>query len=154
HILFPRERPMTIRRELRTCLLTVFAFCIAASAARAEVTQLEVKSRTDVPGYNYERVIGRIHFSVDPRNPHNAVIADLDKAQRDAGGKVSFSADFYMLRPKSGGSGTALIDIVNRGRLTFQGFSAVPAAQDPVGDGFLLKRGLTVVAVGWEFDVA
>ena len=58
-----------------------------------------------------------------------------------------------MLRPKSGSSDTALIDIVNRGRLTFQGFSAVPG-QDPVGDGFLLKRGLAVVAVGWEFDVA
>jgi hypothetical protein len=54
---------MTIRRQLRTCLLTVFALCIAASAARAEVTQLEVKSRTDVPGYNYEKVIGRIHFA-------------------------------------------------------------------------------------------
>jgi hypothetical protein len=144
---------MTIQRKLRTCLLSIFTFCIAVSAARAKVTQFEVKSRTDVPGYNYEKVIGRIHFAVDPSNPHNAVIVDLDKAQRNAGGQVSFSADLYMLRPKSGGSDTALIDIVNRGRLTFQCFSAVPG-QDPVGDGFLLKRGLTVVAVGWEFDVA
>jgi hypothetical protein len=100
---------MTIQRKLRTCLLSIFTFCIAVSAARAEVTQFEVKSRTDVPGYNYEIVIGRIHFAVDPRNPHNAVIVDLDKAQRDAGGKVSFSADLYMLRPKSGSSDTALI---------------------------------------------
>jgi hypothetical protein len=138
---------MTIQRKLRTCLLSIFTFCIAVSAARAEVTKFELKSRTDVPGYNYEKIIGRIHFAVDPSNPHNAVIVDLDKAQRDAGGKVSFSADLYMLRPQSGSSDTALIDIVNRGRLTFQGFSAVPG-QDPVGDGFLLKRGLTVVAVG------
>src|SRR5262249_13281376 len=144
---------MTIQRKPRTCLLTIFLFCIAASAARAEVTRFEVKSRTDVPGYNYEKVVGRIHFAVDPRNPHNAVIVDLDKAQQDAGGKVTFSADLYMLRPKSGSSEVALIDIVNRGRLTFQGFSAV-TGQDPIGDGFLLKRGLTVVAVGWEFDVA
>src|SRR5215831_2788134 len=144
---------MTIQRKLQTCLLSIFTFCIAVSAARAEVTKFELKSRTDVPAYNYEKVIGRIHFAVDPSNPHNAVIVDLDKAQRDAGGKVSFSADLYMLRPKSGSSDTALIDIVNRGRLTFQGFSAVPG-QDPVGDGFLLKRGLTVVAIGWEFDVA
>ncbi len=142
-----------IQRKLQTCLLTVFIFCMATSAARAEVTGFEVKSRTDVAGYNYEKVVGRIHFAVDPRNPHNAVIADLDKAQQDAAGKVVFSADLYVWKPKSGGSEVALVDIVNRGRLTFQGFSAV-SGQDPVGDGFLVKRGLTVVAVGWEFDVA
>lgn len=142
-----------IQRKLQTCLLTVFIFCMATSAARAEVTGFEVKSRTDVAGYNYEKVVGRIHFAVDPRNPHNAVIADLDKAQQDAAGKVVFSADLYIWKPKSGGSEVALVDIVNRGRLTFQGFSAV-SGQDPVGDGFLVRRGLTVVAVGWEFDIA
>jgi hypothetical protein len=144
---------MTIQRKTRACLLTVFMFCIGALSARAEVTRFEVKSRTDVPGYNYEKVVGRVYFAVDPRNAHNAVIVDVNKAQQDAAGKVMFSADLYMWRPKSGGSEVAVIDIVNRGRLTFQGFSAAPG-QDPVGDGFLLKRGLTVVAVGWEFDVA
>ena len=30
----------------------------------------------------------------------------------------------------------------------------VPTDDPPIGDGFLLKRGLTVAAIVWEFDVA
>ena len=143
---------MNVTRIARASRFTLALICLAVAPTSAEVTRLDVKSRTDIPGYNYERIVGRLHFAVDPANPRNAVVVDLDKAPRNAEGRVEFSADFLMLRPKSGGSSTALVDIVNRGRLTFGRFSASGGA-DPIGDGFLLKRGMTVVAVGWESDV-
>jgi hypothetical protein len=144
---------MTTVRTTRLGWLLILA-CLGAASARAEVTRLELKTRTDVPGFNYEKIVGRLHFAVDPANPRNRIVVDLDKAQQVADGRVEFSADFYMLRPKSGGAGTALVDIVNRGRLTFGRFAAGAGSSDPdIGDGFLMTHGFTIVAVGWEFDV-
>jgi hypothetical protein len=144
---------MSVTQRMHAGWLVPTLIVLAVATSSAEVTRLEVKSRTDLPGFNYEKVVGRIHFAVDPTNAHNAVIVDLDKAKKNTAGRVEFSADFYMLKPKPGGTSGVLVDIVNRGRLTFGRFSSTGGA-DPVGDGFLLKRGFTVVAVGWEFDVA
>ncbi len=126
-----------------------------APLVRADVTRVEVTSRSDV-AYGYERIVGRVHFAVDPTNPRNAVVADLDKAPRNAQGRVEFSADLYILKPKAASaSGAALVDIVNRGRRTvLSGFNRArgTSAESELGDGFLMLRGVTVVAVGWEFD--
>ena len=144
-------RPARLARCLIPALVCLVS--LAAGPAHAEVTRVQVTTRADVAGYDYERITGRVYFSVDPGNPRNAVIADLDKAPRTPAGRVEFSADFSMLKPKSGGTGVALLDVVNRGRRT-GGFSRSGGDPDPyVGDGFLLRRGLTIVGVGWEFDV-
>jgi hypothetical protein len=135
-----------------TWLLLALVFLLSRSA-NAEVVRLEVISRTPVTGFNYEKVVGRLHMAVDPKDARNRLIVDLDRAQPSSEGKVEFSADFYMLKPTSGGNGTVLLDIVKRGRLTFGIFNAPIPTDNPIGDGFLLKRGFTIVAVGWEFDV-
>ena len=119
----------------------------------AEVTRVEIVSRADLPYAGYEKIVGRVFFAVDPANPRNRVIVDIDKAPRNANGRVEFSADFYAIRPKTGGNGVA-IDVVNRGNRVTRMFNRVTAGSDPdVGDGFLLRRGFTVIAVGWEFDL-
>lgn len=136
-------------------LLHVACVLLFAVPAFAEVTRVEITSRADIAFAGYERITGRVFFAVDPQNPRNAVIVDLDKAPRSAAGKVEFSADFYILRPKSGGNGVAIVDIVNRGgRTVINNFNRARGAADPeVGDGFLMKQGFTVVAVAWEFDL-
>ena len=128
-------------------LLTVLAV-----PASAEVTRVEVASRTDA-GSGYEQVMGRLHFAVDPKNPRNAVIADIDKAPRNAKGLVEFVADFALQRPVSGGNGAALIDVVNRGGTTALRLNRSARPGDTADDGLLRKMGITVMAVGWEFDV-
>ncbi len=135
------------------CLAFALLFAVPAFA---EVTRVEILSRADLTFAGYEKIVGRVFFTVDPKDPHNAVVVDLDKAPKNAAGKVEFSSDFYIVRPKSGGNGVAIVDIVNRGRKTvIPSFNRVGAMRDPdIGDGFLLRRGFTVVAVGWEFDVA
>ena len=140
---------------MRTLLRVLTILLSVTTVASAEVTRLDITSRAEVTGFpSYERIAGRISFSVDPANPRNAVIVDLDKAPRSARGRVEFTADFAMLRPKDGGNGTAIVDIVNRGRFTVFSLNRGTAALDrQVGDGFLLKRGFTIVGVGWEFDI-
>ena len=96
----------------------------AASSAFAEVTRVDIERREDVLNGKtfgsagpYEKLIGRVHFAVDPKNPHNQIIADIDKAPRNAEGKVEFSSDLYIIKPKdpSKGNGVVFFDIVNRG---------------------------------------
>ncbi len=125
-----------------------------ATLARAEVTRVEITNRADLSYAGYEKIVGRVFFAVDPANLRNAVIADIDKAPRNGNGRVEFSADFYAVRPKTGGNGVAIVDVVNRGNRVTRMFNRVAAGSDPdVGDGFLLRRGFTVIAVGWEFDL-
>lgn len=150
-------------------LLVALGFVLAAVPAFAEVTRVEVQRREDVLGGKsfgsvgpYEKIIGRVFFAVDPDNPHNKIIADLDKAPRNAQGKVEFSSDLYIIKPKdpARGNGVVFFDIVNRGNKqllrTFSrgGGSADPATEADFGDAYLLQQGYTLVAVGWQFDVA
>ena len=135
-------------------LCVAFALLFAVPAF-AEVTRVEILSRADLTFAGYEKIVGRVFFTVDPKDPHNAVVVDLDKAPKNAAGRVEFSSDFYIVRPKTGGNGVAIVDIVNRGGKTvIRNFNRVGPTLDPdVGDGFLLTRGFTVVGVGWEFDL-
>ena len=66
----------------------------------------------------YERLAGKIRLAVDPKAPHNRVIVDLDKAERDTDGRVRFSADFCLLQPVDAAksAGRLLMDVANRGR--------------------------------------
>ncbi|MGH9255264.1 MAG: alpha/beta hydrolase domain-containing protein [Vicinamibacterales bacterium] len=144
----------SVRVQVRFRFMFIFMFLCAATAARAEVTRVEVTSRADLSYAGYEKIVGRVFFAVDPAHPRNAVVADLDKAPRNANGRVEFSADFCAVRPKTGGNGVAIVDVVNRGNRVTRMFNRVAAGSDPdVGDGFLLRRGFTVIAVGWEFDL-
>ena len=108
----------------------------------------------------YELLEGTAHFAVDPRNARNQGITDLDLAPRNGQGNVEFSADFAMLQPviTDRGNRRILFDVVNRGRKTALSMNSVGAATDPTaplesGNGYLMRRGYTVVWGGWQADV-
>lgn len=144
---------------MKWTLAIAMVLSVSAGRARAEVTRVEVATRTDLGASGYEKIVGTIHFAVDPKDPRNAAVADLDKAPVNAGGRVEFSSDLYILRPKAPrGNGAALVDILNRGnKVVLNGFnrggSPDPATENDLGDRFLMRFGFTVVWVGWEFDV-
>ena len=144
------------------------AALLAPGVARAEVTRVEITSKQDVLNGKsfgstgaYEKLVGKVYFAVDPNNPHNKIITDVDKAPKNAQGKVEFSADLLILRPKDAtkGNGVAFFDVVNRGRpgvlATFnRGKGSIdPSTDADYGDGLLMREGYTIVAVGWEFEV-
>lgn len=148
-------------------LRTTIALMLLAGTVHAEVVRIEVKSRADIlAGQSfgtagpYEKLSGRIYFAVDPRNPANQIITDIDKAPRNAAGKVEFSSDFYLIKPKdlARGNGTVLYEVSNRGGKGMIGFfnyasgSLDPDTAAHFGDGFLLEHGFTLLWVGWQFD--
>jgi hypothetical protein len=148
--------------RIRTTALVLVALGVLSPRAGAEVVKVDVATRADVGGSGYEKIVGTIHFAVDPRNPRNTVIVDLDKAPTNAQGRVVFSADLFILRPRDAArsNGVALIEVSNRGRKgLLSGFNRAtgggldPSVDADLGDGFLTKAGYTLVWVGWQFDV-
>jgi hypothetical protein len=116
-------------------------------------------TRSQPFAHEYERLDGRIHFAVDPGHAANRSIVDLDRAARDAEGRVRFWADLVLLRPRDAAKANRrlLYYVVNRGRLQLP-FSRAAAKEDPSdeidpGDGFLLRRGWTIAMCGWQWDV-
>lgn len=146
----------------------MFVVMLLPAMIRAEVTRVEISSRQDVLGGKafsevgaYEKLVGKVYFAVSPENPHNRGIADIDKAPRNSQGKVEFSADLFILRPKdpARANGVLFFDVVNRGnKALLNSFNHAMDSNDPAteaefGDGFLMRQGFTLVAVGWQFDV-
>jgi hypothetical protein len=60
---------------------------------------------------------GTFTGKLDPTDPHNAVIVDIDKAPRDSHGLVTYTADFQILKPTNlaQGSHRILLELPNRG---------------------------------------
>ena len=89
-------------------LPAIFAliFC-GGSLTEARVDRLEILERMPfAKGHRfgaagaYERIIGRLHYAVDPENSRaNDLIVDLGLAPTDSSGLVRFSGDFMVLRP-------------------------------------------------------
>ena len=79
----------------------------------------------------YERLVGRVHFAVDPRAPAQSGIVDIDKAPLNAAGLVEFAADFCILKPldMAKGNRRLLFGYGNRGnKRELQFFNDAPAS--------------------------
>ncbi len=155
-------------RAILTKLSSVIALVgLAAVPLSAEVVRIEVRSRSDLAAGQafgkagpFEKIAGTIFFAVDPAVPANRIVTDLDKAPRNAAGKVEFSADFFLIKPKQieRGNGAVLYEVSNRGGKGMLGFfnhatgSVDPGSPAEMGDGFLMRQGFTLLWVGWQFD--
>ncbi len=98
----------------------------------------------------YEKITGIMRGEVDPRDPRNAVIQDLELAPVNAKGMIEYSADFVMLKPKdmSKAGGVLRYDAPNRGNiLTMPNLSASPS------DAVYFERGYVMLYSAWQGDV-
>ena len=122
------------------------AILLIVPACSAAVTGIDVTERSDDGGY--ERIVAKVHYAVAPQLAPNRFIADIDLGPRNADGKVEFSSDLYILRPRdpSKRNGTLLVEVPNRGGKGL-------AVMFNLGDQFLLDQGFTLVWVGWELDL-
>ena len=109
----------------------------------------------------YEKLIGKAYGEVDPQSPLNKIIVNLDKAPRNLRGRVEYSTDIYILKPVDllRGNGKIFCDIPNRGSKRILMFmNDAPGSNDPstlqhAGNAFLMRRGYTVVWLGWQGDL-
>src|ERR1041384_4169836 len=109
--------------RLRFALAVTLVIAVSASAG-AEVTRVSIASRVVVANGHwfgaagpYEKLTGTVFFELDPADPHNKAITDIDLAPRNARGRVEFSADLFILAPQdpARASGSVLFEISNRG---------------------------------------
>lgn len=151
-----------------TALLSLVCLFFPGKAG-ARVVRVEIESREPVlsgdrfgPGGEYEKLAGKIHFAFDPKHSRNRAVVDLDLAPRNPQGEVEAWGDFMVLRPvaqKGTQKSTGLLEVSNRGGKAALGyfnqaqFSTDPTTKEHFGDGLLMRRGMTVIWVGWQFDV-
>jgi len=109
----------------------------------------------------YERIKGRVCYAVDPQEEAFSRITDLDKAPTNEKGLVEYSTDFLILKPQNPKKGNRRLffDWGNRGNIRcLQFFNDALASNDPktrehAGNGFLFRRGYTLVFAGWQGDL-
>jgi hypothetical protein len=134
----------------------------------AEVAKIEITSRqvfADGMKFGnvgaYEKIKGRLHYSVDPGNPANSRIIDLKYAPKNAKGRVEFVGEFILLKPVDlqKGNHRMIFDVSNRGDLYILGlmndalFSNDPSQPAHAGNGFLMREGYTLLWAAWNWDV-
>jgi hypothetical protein len=148
----------------------VLVLSLSASLAEARVVRFVVEQRrafAEGMAFGnvgpYERLDGTVYMEVNPTDPLNAVIVNLDKAPRNARKMVEFSSPFFILKPveMNRGNGKIFYGVNNRGNKLESGlrWNYVAASNNPLtvadaGDGFLMRLGFTIVDAGWQGDVA
>jgi Alpha/beta hydrolase domain len=106
----------------------------------------------------YEKLVGKVRGEVDPKNPLNKIIVNLDKAPTNSRRRVEYGADLYILKPMDMERGNKKIffDPPNRGgKHILALLNDAPSNNDPTalkdaGNGFLMRQGYTVVWGGWH----
>ena len=143
-----------------THAIGVAALLLLPSTADARLVKLVVEQREPFAGGAawgptgpYERLVATAHLEVDPRDPLNAVIVDLDKAPRNARGAVEFRTTVFILKPvdMTRGNGKIYYTANNRGN---DALYAARTVEDVGRNDFALKLGYTIVDAGWQGDLA
>jgi len=140
-------------------LVRVCIALLSSQSVMAEVVRVDVQRQDDFG--THERIIGRVHFAVDPQIRANQRITDVEVAPRNNRGRVEFSSDLLLFVPKDSARArrTVFVEVVNRG--SDQSLTIMSGAKQPsyapeawsLGDRFLLEEGFTVAFLGWQFDV-
>jgi hypothetical protein len=117
----------------------------------ARVTRIVIDTKTS-PAFGgqsfgaagqYETLAGRAFGELDPQDPHNAIIQDIELAPRTGNGKVEYMATFFIVKPTDMSKSSRLLwhDVPNRGgRLTL---AASSRAEGDIG-----------LSSGWQGDSA
>jgi hypothetical protein len=150
-------------RSRFVAILFLPILALSALPLRARVVRVEIATRSDIEDGKefgssgaYERITGRVYFSLPVGNIHNAGIFDLKYAENLKDGEVECSSDFMAVRPRDAhkGNGSMLLEVPNRGH---SGIIAIVDGGDrnvanDAGDAWLLREGFTIVSLGWQWD--
>src|SRR6266851_5432858 len=165
-----RPAPQGGTMTRRIALLLVAVSLAAAPRAQARITRIVYTTTPAFGGQSFgnvgtfDKLVGTAFGEVDPRDPRNAIIQDIELAPRNARGMVEYSADLYLIKPHDMTKGNRILfyNVHNRGNkgglntfnLGVQG-SPTCGQNDPVGagDGFLQNAGFTIIWSGWQPDV-
>src|SRR5687768_8348853 len=154
--------PSTTALALAIAAVPLFVF----QSAEARITRIEITS-TESPTFDgrtigavgaYEKLRGKAYGELNPADPRNAVITDIELAARSpATGRVDYSMDIYILRPTNVNAWNrkAFMEVNNRGGKLFGSFNGSGGGNNPTtaadaGDAFLMHLGYSLVWSGWD----
>ena len=129
---------------LPVILLFVIYFPTEAKIARVIVTKTEpyLDGKVFRDAGSYVRLSGQAYGEVDPQDPLNSLIQDINLAPVNSRGMVEYVSDFVILKPvdMTRSNGLLFFSLPNRGNI-------LPA------DTALLERGYIYVWCAWQADV-
>ncbi len=157
---------------MRALRLPVLAACLCLAPAHARITEINVQKvepfangATFGSTGAYERVWGVAKGELDPADSRNKVIVNLERAPRNARGKVEYEVEWFMLRPADASKGNRklLFEVTNRGRKFLMNWimdapmQAAGAVNDPktekdAGNALFFRQGWTMAWAGWDPD--
>ena len=130
-----------------TLAVVAVGFMCSVAVGEARVTRIEVVKVEPVPAAQangqalppYERISGRFYGELDPRDPKNALITDIQLAPKNARGMVEYVGTFSLMKPAdtSRASGLLMYSVVNRGN----------------GSASASAEGHVSLVSGWQGDV-
>jgi hypothetical protein len=135
--------------------------------ANAAITKIVIEKREPfAAGHEfgisgaYEKLVGKAYGEVDPKEKHNKIIVNLDKAPRNRRGRVEYSMDIFILKPldMKRGNQTIFYEVVNRGNQALRINYGAQRSNNPstlahAGDGFMMRQGYSLVWSGWQGDL-
>jgi len=122
------------------------ALALWGISAGAEVTRIDITSREPMNDGQavgaagpFEMIRGKVHGEIDPLDPHNRIIQDIDLAPRNSRGKVEYVATFALAKPidMAKSARVLLYQVVNRGN----------------GQAVASPEGYVSLVSGWQGDV-
>ncbi len=142
------------------CLVLLVVWALAFGGCRlasAEVTRLEVSLKQPYGSFRAGPYViweGKLHGDLSPQER----IPGLDKAPRNARGRVEYAARIVLIFPAAPeqGNGALLVDVPNRGRAYAEALYNSPRDEPftsgtfEQGTGFLEDNGFSVAEVYWE----
>jgi len=139
------------------CLAVALLLCAAPSEARITRIVIDHREAAGSQSYGeagrYERIAGHAYGEIDPRDPLNAIVTDIQLAPRNARGMVEYAATFLLVEPLdlAKASGVLWYEVPNRGT------SAMVRAGGNFAGGTMaddVKRGDVILTSGWQGDLA
>ena len=138
--------------------------------AEARITHIEITKTEPAFGGqsfgdigSYERLTGQVTGELDPADPANSGIQDINLAPRNARGMVEYVTNIELLKPVDMARANRILffEVNNRGnKLALGSFNEGVAGGvahrnglSSPGDGWLMRAGYTMVWFGWEMDV-
>jgi hypothetical protein len=116
------------------------ALLLCALSLDARVARIVVERRANIPNKpEFETLAGHFFGELDPKDPHNSIVNDIQLAPRNARGMVEYSATFALTKPvdMSKASGVLYYLVPNRGNGTAAAFD----------------EGHVTVISGWQGDL-
>jgi hypothetical protein len=157
----PRQRDALLR--LSGLMLAGCGSLLIATPPPAEARITSLTNCTTTSPYGstsfgtagaYEQLACTANGAVDPNDPLNAIIQDIELAPK-VNGLVQYSMDVTILKPTdlSKSNQVMLFDVPNRGNRLLPGGFNIGGSITSAGDGFLHSQGFIMVASGWQGDV-